>query len=564
MRTVLGAVQPFARATLKTLSTETQRYIDLLTELLLFNLTRGSPPLNVNQVRQLLQSHQAFTNLVYLSSFESPDSFLMPRSAGLESRPELWPLVSVRSSRTLDLRDALGKNPLLASEWYGQYFFGVRSFVSRSVLDRLCEHMCLMNGDLSLVPSVSNGYMRSTYIDPESDRRWKASFNRLVKKSMPVRSLIATETSATKRIAVLTARWASQHPTYKNRYKLFKRLAQDYDLVLVHLGKDREDLELDLFKEKINVELTNKGLDVAPLRKRSFALAFYPDIGMNLESRFLSNFRIAPAQVTTNSHPVSTFGSEIDYFLTGVDSEREPEEASQYYSERLVLIPGIGTQPNQQHFKPGSLASGAPELDRVTIACPWGCLKINANLVQSLRSVVATLDKQVRLIFLVTLGQDNNHYWALKKDLTKELHGLEFELHADLPYVDYMKHFARCDLAIDAFPFGGNTSIVDAMHLKVPMLSRKGWQFYNRAGAVILEKAGLGDLVAHTQKDLERKAYRLVHDASFRERIKICLDSIKISQLLDGLTDPDAFHAAVKNLIEKRPDPNDRRPLKFL
>jgi starch synthase len=38
------------------------------------------------------------------------------------------------------------------------------------------------------------------------------------------------------------------------------------------------------------------------------------DIGMNVESRFLSNLRLAPAQVTTNSHPVSTFGSKIDFF----------------------------------------------------------------------------------------------------------------------------------------------------------------------------------------------------------------------------------------------------------
>jgi hypothetical protein len=38
-------------------------------------------------------------------------------------------------------------------------------------------------------------------------------------------------------------------------------------------------------------------------------------------------------------HPVSTFGGEIDYFIGSAAAEL-PERATQFYSERLVLMPG--------------------------------------------------------------------------------------------------------------------------------------------------------------------------------------------------------------------------------
>ena len=43
--------------------------------------------------------------------------------------------------------------------------------------------------------------------------------------------------------------------------------------------------------------------------------------------------------VSGYGHPVSTFGGEIDYFMGSAAAEL-PELATQFYSERLVLMPG--------------------------------------------------------------------------------------------------------------------------------------------------------------------------------------------------------------------------------
>ena len=46
-------------------------------------------------------------------------------------------------------------------------------------------------------------------------------------------------------------------------------------------------------------------------------------------------------QVTSYGHSVSTHGAEVDYFVAGEDAEDIKNVAS-HYSERVVLIPGIG------------------------------------------------------------------------------------------------------------------------------------------------------------------------------------------------------------------------------
>ena len=45
---------------------------------------------------------------------------------------------------------------------------------------------------------------------------------------------------------------------------------------------------------------------------------------MSLHSIALANMRIAPIQITSPGHSVSTWGADIDYFISGADVEVAP------------------------------------------------------------------------------------------------------------------------------------------------------------------------------------------------------------------------------------------------
>lgn len=543
----------------KLINNKSLSLFDFSAEVIGHYLTR--PDLNFSQKEflQLLRLHQPITNLFALSQYKNSDFFLKP--TGFESKPSVLqlPLVNARNKTGFSRSLLFSQNALIASEWYGQYLFGVRSFSSELATNNLRDHLNFWDERMILCVSLSNGYMRSTYIDPNIDRHYKHNFNNLVKSKMS--SIRVGSNPDKKSIGIVTARWAAVHPTYKNRFQLFKELSKSYDLTLVHIGAERSDLDKSIFKRVIGAKFENGRINAPELFNNQFSMLFYPDIGMNVESRFLSNLRLAPIQVTTNSHPVSTFGSNIDFFLTGSESEEDPASASRHYSERLVLIPGIGTLPGVPTTKTtvGSVVRPLSQ-DELIVGCPWGSLKINYRLLCLLKRIRGASQKRIKFRFLATLGTDALHHPSTLIDLQDVL-GEDVELFADLPYPDYMDKLAEASFALDAFPFGGNTSVVDCLHLNLPIVSRLGWQFYNRAGPVILKRAGLEELVVSNDDDYVDLGCRLINDPSLLESIREKMSAIDLKILLDGLTSTEAFVAACQHLITDRPDASIRSPI---
>ena len=81
--------------------------------------------------------------------------------------------------------------------------------------------------------------------------------------------------------------------------------------------------------------------DLSKLKENDFQAVYFPDIGMSPHSIFLANMRLAPIQFCSPGHSVSTYGADIDYFITGATVE-EPDHPEKNYSERLVLLPERG------------------------------------------------------------------------------------------------------------------------------------------------------------------------------------------------------------------------------
>lgn len=549
---------------LPAINRSSQAALDFSAELIGHYFTR--PNLNFTQKDfvQLLRLHQPLSNLFALSSYKNTDFWLKTTNFSSNSELIFLPLLTARNEISFSRKSLFDKNPTLASEWYGQYLFGVRSFASEVVSNNLKKHLGFWDSRMTLCVSLSNGYMRSTYIDPNLDRHYKYRFNNLVKTRMG--NLKIRNRPKKKNIAVVTARWATVHPTYKNRFELFKELGKHFDLTLVHIGPERKDIEGSIFKKLINARFQNGMIHAPELFDNEFGMVFYPDIGMNVESRFLSNLRLAPIQVTTNSHPVSTFGSEIDFFLTGEESEEASALAHRHYSERLVLIPGIGTMPDMPRAKPPAIresqdTSREKANASTLIACPWGSLKINNDLLKSLRRISERSTKHVRFRLLCTLGLDALHYASTLSDIQNVLGVGNVELFADLPYPNYMEKLEECAFALDAFPFGGNTSIVDCIYLRKPIVSRLGWQFYNRAGPVILRYAGFDELVTDTEDGFIALASELVNNPTNLAKLQNRLSQVDVAAVLQSLTSKDAFVEACKYLIYESPDPNIRTPI---
>ncbi|WP_186343203.1 hypothetical protein [Allochromatium palmeri] len=541
------------------LSQHQQRAVNQGVESLVYYLTRPDLRFGKRAVRRLLKQHPVLTNVIALSDYRSSDHWLrnLLQRGGSMRIPAML-LHNARNGLAGDRATYFDLDADLASEWYGQYFFGVPGFASSIAQENLREHLTFWDERMQLPMSVSNGYMRSTYIDPTLDRVFKGNFNRLAQRVLG--KVKIRNRPRGNRIGVITARWAPTHPTYKNRFPLFAALTDAFDLSLIHVGPKRDDLETSIFSSVHRVWLENGRFQSDFLFDNDLDILFFPDVGMSSESRYLSNMRFAPVQITTNSHPVSTFGSQIDYFLTGIESEEALERAPTHYSERLVLIPGIGTLPIKPSYLPQRKQARQNPL---LIGCAWGALKFNHAHLQLLKTIADSSPVPVRYRFLPTLNRNSNYYLPFRHDLETILGGERVELFPSQSYERYMDCLAECALALDSFPFGGNTSIIDCLSLRIPIVTRKGWQFYNLAGPVLLERFGLGELNAESDAAFVRIALRLIADSEWRQRLMAPISRALVSQQMEATTDVDAFRKAMHYLIGHKAKSGKRAPLVF-
>ncbi len=109
------------------------------------------------------------------------------------------------------------------------------------------------------------------------------------------------------------------------------------------------------------------------------------------------------------------------------------------------------------------------------------------------------------------------------------------------------------DIALDAFPYSGVTTTLDALWMGVPMVNHRRTRFINRVSSSLLDKVGLADLVAETETDFAMIAARLADDAARRRELRASLRRRMLqSPLCDASAMADSMAAALSDAVARR------------
>jgi len=464
---------------------------------------------------------------VAMSSFRTTDAFVEILKNQKLNFAKILALYSARNTVAIDRRMLFDTEPGLATQWYYCFWEGYRGgCAGRETLAQLREHLRFRDARMGAINNyVHHAYFGCTYADFENDHLLKRHINRIFQQWGPAQTPIVNRPDR-RRIALITAMWFPRQSVYRCTHAFVKALAGEFDLTLVHLGKDNPDLDTSLFKEVRRFRMGSP-LDLSALTPNDWAIAYFPDIGMNIESIFLSNLRLAPIQICGYGHPVSTFGSKVDYWLGGRDIE-SLEDHERNYSERLVLVPGSGVAPNRPDYVPrGNYAPG----EVLQISCAWSAQKINYPLLERLRRILGRSRRRIRFSF-VNGGLDANAFLPLKRDLEAVLGAENIELYDALPYDGYMSRLEQSDFCLDSYPFGGYATAIDALYLRKPFVAWEGTKFYNRSAASLLRRLGLEELIVHDGEAYEELALRLIHDDGYRGQLSAALAGANLDATL--------------------------------
>ena len=272
----------------------------------------------------------------------------------------------------------------------------------------------------------------------------------------------------------------------------------------------------------------------------------YPELGMDGTSFVLAALRLAPVQCAAWGHPVTTGHPTIDAYFTC--AAMEPADADSHYTERLVRLPGIGTNYARPDVPDDASRArfGLPD-DAALWLCPQSLFKIHPDNDALFARALASAASAKLVLF------EGRHPALTAKFLARFATACarvgvdSAERVVVLPqcsHPDYLRINAVCNAMLDTLHWSGGNTSLDALACGLPVVTLPGRFMRGRQSAAMLQIAGAPELVARDEDDYIALASRLALDRRYRDSMSARLRAAH-AKLFDDAAPIDALSAAL-------------------
>ena len=321
-----------------------------------------------------------------------------------------------------------------------------------------------------------------------------------------------------------------------------------FDVSIFHFGENLKYESIDEISN--NVVYLPKKLSVARemIANHKLDILYYPDIGMDPITYFLSFSRLAPVQCVSWGHPVTTGIPNLDYFISS--SLIEPNNAESHYSEQLILLRQLPTyyyQPKASGICKDRKAFGLP-VDATLYVCPQSLFKLHPDI-DVIWNDLLHLDPK-GMIVLINGAQD--HWTELLKSRIKEKYPdivkrIIFISRMDSD--DYLKFLNIADALLDPPKFGGGRTTYEAFSQGLPIVTWPGEFMRGRATLGCYKMMGILDLVADSRDSYIKLAFKLANDDKWNKKMqrKIKEKNSVLFESIEAIKELEDFFKAALN-----------------
>lgn len=280
---------------------------------------------------------------------------------------------------------------------------------------------------------------------------------------------------------------------------------------------------------------------------------FYLDIGMDITTYLLAFMRLAPIQMATIGHPVTSGIETIDYFLSS--RGMEPDNAAAFYSEELLLSEVPAMTVAAPAYQPKSRADFGLAPERRYYVCPQSLFKFHPDFDGVLHALL-TADPEAELLLI------EGSYPSWRSLLAARFERVLGPLAARVRWLprlsqeDFVSLIQVADVMLDPHHFGGGMTSYEALAVGTPVVTRPGAMMCGRVTDALYRRIGLEGLTVSDDAAYVATATALAQDPAARARIVAEMTRRKDAAFLDegAVTETAALLAEV---VARGPRPRE-------
>jgi protein O-GlcNAc transferase len=217
--------------------------------------------------------------------------------------------------------------------------------------------------------------------------------------------------------------------------------------------------------------------------------------------------RAAPIQIAWNGMYGTTGFPHVDVLIA--DSAALPTGQDRCYTERIHRVGGTYLPFHMFYETPDVTPPPSLRTGHITFGSLNSAYKLTAQTLEAWSQVLHTIPNSRLLLRNRALDHASN-----RADLLTRFAGLSIPpdrltLLGSAEHREFLRTYDEIDIALDAFPYNGGTTTVEALWQGVPVLTTNGDRWAGRTSRSILSAAGLADWVAPDVRGLVELAARL-------------------------------------------------------
>jgi predicted O-linked N-acetylglucosamine transferase (SPINDLY family) len=209
----------------------------------------------------------------------------------------------------------------------------------------------------------------------------------------------------------------------------------------------------------------------------------------------------------------ATTGIDAFDYIIG-DAAVIPAVEEKYYCERVLRVPGTYLAHSVPYAVPEVSPPPCLAAGHLTFASLCSQYKINDDVVSAWATILRQAPKAQLLVRNSDLAHPTSRGAMHERFERRGIASNRILLEGPAPHEEFLETYARADIALDAFPYNGGTTTMEALWQGVPVLTFSGNRWASRQSRSLLLAAGLDEWCMPDREAYIARAVALARSSS--------------------------------------------------